>query len=319
MVVETAAGGVDYLTASVNFVLSGGVELEFINTTITTGTSLTGNEFAQDIGGAAGHDTLAGLAGNDTLSGNGGNDSLDGGADNDFLFGASGNDTLIGGSGNDFLFARGGVNSLAGGLGTDVYFIENATDVISEIAGQGVDYIYAYTSFALAGGVEIEFLSGKIAADLQLAGNEFAQAVSGNTGNDTLSGGGAADTLSGNAGNDTLDGGAGADALYGGLGNDVFVFSSTSDGVDMIFDFSAANDQFRIVAAGFSGLTGPLADGVNFISGIGPSPTGATGAFLFDAATRMLSYDADGTGAGSATNIAIIQGGAPTAAHFTII
>ena len=81
MVVETAAGGVDYLTASVNFVLSGGVELEFINTTITTGTSLTGNEFAQDIGGAAGHDTLAGLAGNDTLSGNGGNDSLDGGAE----------------------------------------------------------------------------------------------------------------------------------------------------------------------------------------------------------------------------------------------
>ena len=70
--------------------------------------------------------------------------------------------------------------------------------------------------------------------------------MSGQSGNDILSGGGGADTVQGDAGNDTLDGGAGYDQLYGGAGSDTFLFraidiaSTGETSHDTVHDFSSA-------------------------------------------------------------------------------
>ena len=53
-----------------------------------------------------------------------------------------------------------------------------------------------------------------------LTGNDEANALNGDAGNDTLNG---------SAGNDTLDGGAGTDSLKGGLGDDAYVVDIAGD------------------------------------------------------------------------------------------
>ncbi|MCD6035042.1 MAG: hypothetical protein K0R63_783 [Rickettsiales bacterium] len=88
-----------------------------------------------------------------------------------------------------------------------------------------------------------------------VTGNDLANRLEGNGGNDTLYGGKGDDVLQGNVGNDILHGGQGNDTLYGGkgddvlwgdrgndvmvggAGNDVFVFRPGS-GNDIITDFT---------------------------------------------------------------------------------
>ena len=69
----------------------------------------------------------------------------------------------------------------------------------------------------------------------------------GTNGNDTLTGTKKGDIISGRDGNDVIKGGkgddilggdAGKDTLSGGSGENIFVFSSPSEGIDSILDFS---------------------------------------------------------------------------------
>ena len=53
--------------------------------------------------------------------------------------------------------------------------------------------------------------------------------MTGDSGNDTLSGLAGNDTLLGNAGNDQLNGGAGADIMKGGLGDDTYMVDVAGD------------------------------------------------------------------------------------------
>ena len=148
--------------------------------------SLTGNEFANNIVGGAGKDTL---------SGGGGNDTLNGGV---------------------------GVDTMAGGAGNDTYNVDNVGDVVNEAAGDGTDTVHTTVSYALAAGSEIEFLRVSGTAGLSLTGNEFANTLVGGNGADTLIGGAGNDVLNSGAGNDLLTGGAGNDTMNGGAGSDVF-------------------------------------------------------------------------------------------------
>jgi Ca2+-binding RTX toxin-like protein len=66
---------------------------------------------------------------------------------------------------------------------------------------------------------------------LTLAGG-FADWVSGDDGNDSISTGDLADVLLGGAGNDTLTGGTGNDTVRGGAGNDTINYTVGSHGVD---------------------------------------------------------------------------------------
>ena len=147
--------------------------------------------------------------------------------------------------------------------------------------------------------------------------------INGGTGNDILIGGNGQDQLSGGGGNDTLIGGLGNDTLRGGTGEDRFVFNTPSGGVDTILDFSG--DKIAISKSGFlgglAGLGGSLPDATWLVTGSAPTAnTNAHGQFLYNTSTGALSWDADGSGAGQAVQIATLTGApALNLSHFELI
>ncbi|MCC8431471.1 calcium-binding protein, partial [Reyranella aquatilis] len=289
--------------------------------------------------GAAGNDTLSGDHGSDRLYGEEGNDTLSGGGGADHLFGDDGNDTLTGGGGNDRLVGGTGADAMSGGLGNDVYYVDDAGDVVTEVAGEGIDSIYTSVNLTLTAGQEIESLWANAGATgLVLGGNDFnnriygaagndtlsgdhgSDRLYGEEGNDTLSGGGGADHLFGDGGNDTLNGGHGNDRLNGGTGmdqltggaeRDTFIFNAPLDGatnVDTIMDYVVADDSIYLHQTYFDGLAmGKLRASAFALD----SATGSAAQIVYDTTTGALSYDSNGALAGGATQFAIIHG-APT-------
>ena len=81
-----------------------------------------------EIYGGLGNDTLSGWDGRDKLYGGLGADTLNGGGRNDVLKGGYGADVLNGGVGNDRLVGGAGKDTLSGGGGADVFVFINASD-----------------------------------------------------------------------------------------------------------------------------------------------------------------------------------------------
>ena len=156
-----------------------------------------------------------------------GNDSIIGTSFDDLIDGKAGNDTLDGGAGNDTLDGGAGIDSLIGGAGNDTFVIDTLSDVITELAGGGIDKVQTALAFTL--GLQLENLTLTGSAAVNGTGNAGANILIGNTGANLLAGFDGNDTLDGGAGNDTLDGGIGADSLTGGLGNDLFIIDNTGD------------------------------------------------------------------------------------------
>ncbi len=162
------------------------------------------------------------------LIGNGGNDNLKGGVNADTLDGGSENDKLAGGGGNDDLYGRGGTDQLDGGAGADTmqggdgndtYIVDDASDSITENAGEGTDSVKSSVSFLLGANLENLTLTGA------------ATIGNGNALNNKMIGNGIVNALYGADGNDTLDGKGGADFLFGGAGNDKYVVDDVNDQV----------------------------------------------------------------------------------------
>jgi Ca2+-binding RTX toxin-like protein len=229
--------------------------------------------------------------------GNALNNHMTGGADEDVFFGGDGHDMLSGGGGDDFLHGEaghdvlnggGGGDTLRGGDGNDAYLIDSPDDRIVELAGEGVDTVYASVqSYTLPD--EVENLSANAPGSFAGTGNGSANLIYGGGSADVLSGGDGDDELRGQGGGDILDGGAGNDILVGchgndvmsgGAGSDVFSFNpydcGTGGDADRILDFVSGEDkiqlsgvdadaatpgtqQFTFVgAAAFSGVAGEL-------------------------------------------------------------
>jgi Ca2+-binding RTX toxin-like protein len=154
---------------------------------------------------------------------------------------------------------------------------------------------YMTNNLAIAYTATIENAIGGSGNDT-ITGNTVANALTGGAGNDTLYGG---------DGNDTLDGGLGTDNLHGQSGDDTFLFSGPNNGADTIFDF-AGTDKIALKGSAFGLSAGSLAAaGVTF--SYGASATAAGASLFLDLSTDRLYYDADGTGAGAAVQLATFQ------------
>ena len=183
VIVESAgvSDGIDTVISSIDYTLGANLE----NLTLT-GSAINGT-------GNAHNNTLIGNASNNTLSGGVGDDLLDGGA---------------------------GADQLIGGIGDDSYVIDNAGDVVTEKANEGIDKVQSSVSYVLSDNVENLTLSG--ADKINATGNALDNVLTGNMRSNTLVGG---------AGNDTLDGGMGRDVMEGGTGNDTYIVDVAGDTV----------------------------------------------------------------------------------------
>lgn len=317
----TIAGTIDLRTGDDRFINRGTV-----SGTISLG---EGADIYKDVAQeVVNHDHAAGGVGADTLAGGRGNDTLFGGDDDDRLYGGAGNDSLIGGDGNDYLDAGTGHDSLSGGLGDDVLNARRASwaaldggdgaDMIrgSEgadtiLGGAGADTIYARGGADLidagagddlvwAGGGSDTVYGGE--GNDTIYGTAHGNLIQGDGGNDLLFGSSLADTILGGDGDDVLQGGRGADLLAGGLGADTFRFISAKERGSVISDFDAAVDRIELRAAafGYEGQTGQVSAEDCVIG----AAQDASDHFLYDSATKTLSYDVDGNG--SARAIALV-------------
>lgn len=219
---------------------------------------LTGNGAANLLIGLEGDDTLNGGGGADTLVGGIGNDlyvvdnagdmvtelvgegidtvsasinwTLGANIENLTLTGSAAisatgnelNNVLTGNSGANVLDGGLGADSMAGGAGNDVYIVDDAGDVVTELAGQGIDEVRtSLSSYLLNANVEVLSYTGT---------GDFAGA--GNALDNLLTGGDGADTLDGGAGNNLLIGGGGNDVYLVGLGDQVVELAG--EGIDEV-------------------------------------------------------------------------------------
>ncbi|MBB3021235.1 Ca2+-binding RTX toxin-like protein [Microvirga lupini] len=267
---------------------------------------------------------MDGTDGKDVLFATRGDDTINGGANNDLLFGlgnrggADGHDKLYGGAGNDTLIGGPGNDLLDGGEGIDTAALSTDTVMWMPRSGARVDFALTGAQNTRVGTktfVSIENLIGTLKADT-LKGNDVDNSFFGDAGRDTLWGRAGNDVLDGGIGNDLLNGGDGDDLLTGGLGNDRLTGGSGSDtfafalksaksrsNIDTITDFAAGQDKISLLGPGLSSSKegGFLAEKAFHI-----------GALARDADTRIfynvdngkLYFDADGTGAQAAIQVA---------------
>ncbi|MCB8819118.1 hypothetical protein [Microvirga rosea] len=291
-VVEASDEGDDTVRASIGYSL--GANLENLVLTGSGSIGGTGNDLANTITGNMGDNTLDGGAGADNLAGGQGNDTylVDNAQDTVTEAAGEGVDTvrasityalanhverliltgaapidgtgnsldnvLVGNDGGNVLDGGAGADDLRGGLGNDTYLVDNAKDLVSEAAGEGVDTVRASVSYTLSANVENLVLSG--AGNISGIGNELA--------ND----------ITGNGGDNVLDGGAGADSLAGGGGNDTYMVDNANDlvlegadqGVDTVnaaISYALGQNVENLTLTGSGDLSGIGNDLANTITG----------------------------------------------------
>jgi Ca2+-binding RTX toxin-like protein len=249
VITELVGEGTDVVQASVTYTLAANVEnLTLAGTTAISGTGNTGNN---------------------VLTGNSAANTLTGGA---------GNDTLDGGTGTD---------SLVGGAGDDTYVVDVATDVVTELANEGVDTVRSGVTLTLGSNVENLILTGTAA--INGTGNTLDNVLTGNSANNTLTAG---------AGNDTLDGGAGTDTMVGGAGNDMYVVDVATDVVTEL-----ANEGTDTVV---SAVTWTLAANLENLSLSGSAAVNGTG----NASNNALSGNSGANSLSGAAGIDTLDGAA---------
>jgi trimeric autotransporter adhesin len=241
---------------------------------------LEGGAGADQLTGGTGIDTVsyagaaAGLTARlDLYSANTGEAAGDSYAGIENLVGSAYNDILVGDTADNRLDGGAGADRLTGGAGNDTYLIDNAGDLVTELAGQGLDAVLSSVNYALGANVENLTLSGS--ANLNATGTATANVITGNSGDNLIAGGGGADLLDGGAGNDTIvigdvltasvNGGAGFDSvkLNGSGVTSLGGIANTIAGIERVDLTGGALDNFTVQASVLNrpGLLGPLANG----------------------------------------------------------
>ncbi|AGH99183.1 LamG-like jellyroll fold domain-containing protein [Micavibrio aeruginosavorus] len=242
------------------------------------------------LNGGGGNDVLYGNNDNDTLIGGAGNDTLDGGAGYDVMNGGVGTDTLTyanaaagitvslalttaqntGGAGTDtisnfenligsdyadVLTGNTLANVISGGLGNDVIdgglgddTLDGGADtntVVYQSATSGVTV--NLTAGTATGGAGTDTLSNF----LHLIGSDYADTLTGTTGNNIISGG---------LGGDTIHGGDGADTLYAVTAPITVFTTNFNSGTE---SFSYADNVFGGTGDAYVSGSRNTGDGVN--------------------------------------------------------
>lgn len=311
--------GIDLVTNTGT--LTGRLEMRGGNDRITSSGTLSGpvdlgdgnDAFTDQSTSRFSHSTVLGNLGDDSLNGGQGNDTLSGGLDNDHLSGGNGHDRLLGGDGDDTLLSGFGRDTLLGGDGDDLIDDDLTTQLSGQMfaeGGAGNDSLLAGAGQdTLHGGLGTDLLAGKAGSDTLDggagddslyggAGYDLLQDLSAQSGDDLLDGGAGADTLQAGAGADSLIGGVGADLLSGGSGADGFIWLHRSEAGDTITDFTAVEDhlQFEGWDFGYGRATGRVSAS-DIVTG---APQDGSDRWIYDPAQHVLSFDADGNGAGAA-------------------
>jgi trimeric autotransporter adhesin len=198
------------------------------------------------------------LQGSSNINGTGNtlNNTITGNSGTNILYGLVGNDTIDGGS---------GVDNLYGGLGNDVYTVDDAGDVVSENADEGLDSVQSSIAYTLGSNLENLTLTGS--STMNGMGNTLDNVLTGNSGNNSLSG---------SDGNDTIDGEAGTDSLAGGTGDDTYIVNSTTDSISEVsgtdtvqssVSYTLNNNVEKLILTGSSAING-TGDGLdNYLTG----------------------------------------------------
>ncbi|NJM86781.1 MAG: hypothetical protein HC847_05835 [Hydrococcus sp. RU_2_2] len=152
-----------------------------------------------------------------------------------------------------------------------------------------------------------------LAGDDLLNGGLGSDRVIGGIGNDILVGAPGNDFLLGGVGNDILNGGSGRNVLIGGLGADRFVYGAPNGRIDRINDFVAIADTIVVSSRGFGGGLRPATLPVDRFR-VGAGAADASDRFIYNPATGVLSFDADGIGAIGRIPIAVLNAGLPMSA-----
>ncbi|HET6943659.1 MAG TPA: hypothetical protein VFH89_16020, partial [Sphingomicrobium sp.] len=164
-VYELTSEGIDRVIASLDYKLGSNVENLSLAGSALVG---KGNDLANVLTGNDGANFLFGYGGDDTLIGGAGDDTLSGGL---------GNDKLTGGVGTDRLY---------GGAGDDLYVITEATDSVTEYAGEGSDTVQSSITYTLRVNVENLTLTGGLSIDGR--GNSLDNLIGGNAGSNKIYG-----------------------------------------------------------------------------------------------------------------------------------
>jgi Ca2+-binding RTX toxin-like protein len=193
----------------------------------------------------------------------------------DQIYGFGGDDSIFGLDGNDTLDGGAGADALDGGPGSDTasYGYSDAGIIASLSAGVGAGGEAEGDTYA-----SIENLGGTNFADA-LGGNDGNNTLYGGLGDDFLDGGDGTDMLWGGWGNDELKGGGGADWLGGDEGIDTVSYYESPAGVTVLLNVNgvggAGGDAEGDILGDIENLTGSIYadtlggdDGVNQLMGM---------------------------------------------------
>ncbi|MCB8819843.1 hypothetical protein [Microvirga rosea] len=153
----------------------------------------------------------------------------------------------------------------------------------------------------------------KDVVETSVASNKGGVVTTG-SGSDIIVGKSGKDVIKSGAGNDKIFGGLGNDKLSGGTGKDIFVFNTKLNkktNLDKITDFNVKDDTlwldnaiFKKLGKGSEASPGKLNKA--FFS-IGDHAKTAKNTLFYDDKKGVLFYDADGSGAGKAMEVATLS------------
>jgi uncharacterized delta-60 repeat protein len=330
VVVELLGQGADQIRTSLAQIdLNDYDHVENLTYTGRNTSALIGSDADNVIQGGARTDVIQGGLGSDTLYGGDGADVLMGSAD-DMAGSSSDRDRLLGGRGNDVYLLNGEADAAVQiieyrGEGTDTVLgdlaryvmTDNVENYVNDRAISSQNGVFQYIE--ITGNSQNNIIRSAPNWDLipKTAGldwvatniNRLIDSTSNFVSNERFFGMAGNDTLLGGAGDDYLSGGAGRDRLIGGSGSDQFVFDAAlnrTGNVDIITDFVRGQDKIVLDRDVFSRFS--VGENVaDHFSATG-RPLDRDDYLIYNASTKTLFYDADGSGGGAAVAFAVLTG-----------